>query len=140
MGYKRRTSRFHVDTGPCSLFERVRFKMQSPRRLKCHGKHVSERALQRGAPLEAICDFDPKEWDLMTAEVDEAKGKFVSSAWSRKIEGRTWWVVIGLGDSIKTVIEKESDGLHERIVHSGALFKRVDATNRELMAQEFRKE
>jgi hypothetical protein len=28
MGYKRETARFHIETGPESLFERVRYKMK----------------------------------------------------------------------------------------------------------------
>jgi hypothetical protein len=33
--------------------------------------------------------------------------KFVSSAWRRVVEGRGWWIVIGLHDTIETVFESK---------------------------------
>jgi hypothetical protein len=63
---------------------------------------------ERDAPLDTLAAFDAGEWDLVTAEVRADTGKFVNSAWTREIDGRRWWVVIGLQDTIETVIDPTS--------------------------------
>jgi len=73
-------ARFHVASGPQSLFDRVRFKMQSKRTLRVHASHLARRAAERSAPLAAIAIFGPAEWELVTAEVRVDSGKFVNSA------------------------------------------------------------
>ena len=136
MGYRRRTARFHVETGPAPLFERVHFKMEGPRQLGLHGPHVQERALERGAPLDRIRSFDSSDWELRTADVDVAKGKFVKSAWYRSMDGAGWWIVIGLGDVLMTVIDTDKFGLGPEVVRSGDLYRRVADVNAELMEAE----
>lgn len=92
--------------------------------------------MERGVPLELISTFDSDDWVLMTAEVDDTKGEFISSAWIREINGRTLWVVIGLGNSVKTIIEKDSNGINDEIVQSGTLYEHVAAVNQKLICQE----
>ena len=60
-------------------------------------------------------------------------GKFVNSAWTRQIDGRLWWVVIGLNETIETLIDTGKRGLGESIVTAGELYERVEQVNRELM-------
>jgi hypothetical protein len=136
MGTRFEKARFHVATGPPSLFDRVRFKMRGRRTLKVHAPHVAVRAADREAPLAAIADFDPAEWKLVTAEVRTDTGRFVNSAWACTIDGRQWWVVIGLHDTIETVIETTKRGLGDSVVTSGEVYDRVDRVNRALMAAE----
>jgi len=52
VGFK--TARFHVTTGPASLFERVRFKLQRNYELKVHPRHVRT-ARSNGALLSKSC-------------------------------------------------------------------------------------
>jgi hypothetical protein len=129
-------ARFHASTGPQSLFDRVRFKMRGKRTLRMHAGHLRERAIDRSAPLDAIAAFDADEWELMTTEVRTDTGKFVNSAWTRVIGGRRWWVVIGLHDTVETVIDTDKRGLGDAVVTSGDLYDRVERINRELMAEE----
>lgn len=136
MGYRGKTSRFHIETGPPSLFERVKFIMSKKQKLYFHGNHVSKRAIERSAPIDLMTEFDASKWNLMTAEVDEKKGKFVSSAWQKYVDGRSWWIVIGLGEAIKTIIETDKRGLSDEIICDGPLYEKVESVNRELMNQE----
>jgi hypothetical protein len=94
------------------------------------------RAAERDAPLALIAEFDSAEWELITAEVRTDTGRFVNSAWVREFNGRRWWVVVGLHDTIETVIETCKFGLGDSVVTTGELYDRVDRVNRELMASE----
>ena len=132
------TARFHVDTGPASLFERVHFKMGAPRRLRVPPGHAGGRVLERQAPVERLSEFDPQHWRLMTVEVRTDKGKFVSTAWSVSVDGQNWWVVIGLEGALKTVIDADSTkrGLGSTITAKGPLYDMVERVNRKLMEAE----
>ena len=76
---------------------------------------------------------------MVTVEARTDTGKFVNSAWVREIGGRRWWVVIGLHDTVETVIETDKRGLGEATVTAGELFDRVEHVNRELMTAESRR-
>ena len=129
------TARFHAWTGPPELFERVRFKMLDVRVLKTHARHVQDRAYERDAPLDTLQNFEPDRWRLMTAEVRTDKGKFVNSTWSVDVDSQEWWVVIGFGATMKTVIRaaRRKLALGADIVRSGELYDFVASVNRQLM-------
>jgi len=130
------TARFHIDTGPASLFARVRFKVGARRQLRLHAEHFQDRAGLRDAPIEDMRAFDAAKWRLRTAEVRTDTGKFVNSAWHRRIDGRDWWIVIGLHDTVMTVIDTRKHGLGLDIVTAGPLYEMVDCVNRGLMERE----
>lgn len=136
MGTRFDKARFHVSTGPQSLFDRVRFKMKGKRMLRVHASHLVTRAAERDAPLAVIAAFDACEWELVTVEVRTDTGKFVNSAWKREIDGQWWWVVVGLGDTIETVIDTDKRGLGESTVITGTLYELVERINRKLMSAE----
>lgn len=136
MGTRFEKARFHVSSGPQSLFDRVRFKMKGKRTLRGHAAHLADRATERDAPLAEIAAFNHREWELVTVEVRADTGKFVNSAWKRKINGKWWWVVVGFGDTIETVIDTDKRGLGESIITSGKLYELVERVNRELMFAE----
>src|SRR5262249_1034374 len=123
-------------TGPQSLFDRVRFKMKGKRTLRVHASHLARRVAERDAPLAMIAAFDASEWEIVTVEVRADTGKFVNSAWKRLINGQWWWVVIGLRDTIETVIDANKHGMGESIVTTGTLYDLVEQVNRELMRAE----
>ncbi|MFD7135677.1 hypothetical protein [Streptomyces sp. NPDC059894] len=129
------TARFHVESGPASLFTRVRHILREPVRLKAHGKHVTERLRERGASLDELTRFDPAGWELVSAEVRTDTGKWVKSTWRVRADERDWWVVVGLGNALVTVIGVDAGrrGTGEGIVTEGPLYTRVDAVNAELM-------
>ncbi|MFI2374830.1 hypothetical protein ACH5AO_07140 [Streptomyces sp. NPDC018964] len=129
------TVRFHVESGPDSLFTRVRHILSEPMRLKAHGTHVTDRLEQRGAPLDTLTRFEPESWELVSAEVRTDTGKWVKSTWRVWADERFWWVVIGLGNALVTVIDVDPRrrGMGEGIVTGGPLYARVDAVNAELM-------
>lgn len=137
MGTRFAKARFHVETGPQALFDRVRFRIRGRRELRVHARHFQERAYDRAAPLDRIKSFDAGQWELMSAEVRADTGKFVNSAWRRTINGTCWWIVIGLHDTLETVIRAGAKrGLGESIVRGGELYDFVEKVNGELMSQE----
>lgn len=131
-------ARFHVDFGPASLFDRVRFVMGTPRALRLHAAHLRERAAERNAPLELLSRFDPVRWRLLQATARIDTGKFVSSTWSVATPGGTWWVVVGLGDTILSTYDvlPGRSGRSGETVESGPLYEFVESVNRRLMEEE----
>jgi hypothetical protein len=129
-------ARFHVETGPAALFDRVRFKLSACRPLKMHAAHLQARVAERSAPLELLTAFDPQQWQLQMAEVRTDTGKFVNSAWAVEVSGQSWLVVIGFDDTVETVIPTDGRSPGERVVQGGPLFDRVAQVNAALMAAE----
>jgi hypothetical protein len=129
------TARFHVESGPASLFTRIRHILREPVRLKAHGAHVAQRLQERSAPLQDLTNFDPESWQLVSAEVRTDTGKWVKSTWRVRADARDWWVVVGLGNALVTVIDVEPwrRGSGDSILTQGPLHARVEAVNAELM-------
>lgn len=136
MGTRFKKARFHVLTGPKSLFDRVHFKMKGKRHLYINSQHFQERAQDHDAPIDIIKYFDSNEWELMTVEIRTDTGKFVNSSWTRSIDGTRWWIVIGFNDTVETVIKTDKMGLGSSIVKNGETYEYVDRVNRELMMAE----
>ena len=135
MGTRFERARFHVNTEPPSLFDRVRFKMAGQRGLCFRPRHAAERLFERDAPYDVLKTFDSESWELMTAEVRADSGKFVRTAWRVRHATRDWWVVIGYDGVVQTVFEASSDKTARgpRIVTEGELYEFVARVNRELM-------
>lgn len=134
--YKR--IRFHVEFGPPSLFERVRFKMKDVTTLYMDGVHFQTRASERNIPndiMDRLQQFDTNEWHVVTASVREDRGKFVDSTWEIVINGVRYWVTIGMGTFIKTIVIKETSGV-ENCIRSGEYYDFVEEVNRKLMDEE----
>ena len=130
--------RFHVDFGPDSLFERVRFKMKDIHELRLDGNHFNQRVSERNIPdsvMQSLLYFDLNEWTLKTVEVRKDKGKFYSSTWERVVNGTSYWVTIGLKDFIITIVRKDSSGAL-KCIKEGEYFDFVEKVNRELMESE----
>lgn len=128
-------SRFHVKFGPESLFRRVEFKMREVNELLIHGKHFIDRVKERNIPKEminSITCFDFNEWDLVVAEVRNDKGKFVNSTWEKIIDNERYWITIGFGNTIQTIVVKETNG-EDKCIRSGEIYKFVEEVNKELM-------
>lgn len=129
-------SRFQIDYGPDSLFKRVHYVFsKKSEKLKQHGKHYNARLLARSIPEEVrteIAFFDIRKWKLVSSEVRNDTGKFISSTWEKEINGVRYWLVIGLHDTIETIIKKESDGL-SNIISGGEIYDFVSNVNSELM-------
>lgn len=137
MAFSFDTHRFHVETGPDALFERVR-QVMTPTDLQIHADHFQKRATEREAPVEAIRSFDPTQphWELKTAEVRTDSGKFVSTGWRVCVHGETWWVVIGLKDTIITIYRSDKRGLGDGIVRDGLLYAYVRSVNQQMVRNE----
>lgn len=71
----------------------------------------------------------------MTAEVRTDTGKFVSSSWSCHLEGvngrtNTWFVVIGLGNMVQTIIPSKKRGTGPSIIGpDNELYGKVQKAN-----------
>lgn len=129
--------RFHVETGPASLFERVHQVFDGPRRLRLHAGHLADRAQRWSAPLAELELLDPQDWELVLVEVRADTGKFVNTTWRRPIKGRDWWVVVGYRDTIRTVYPADP-GKRARgrdIVTEGEMWQHVAAVNQHLVDQ-----
>ena len=137
-GPRFKTARFHVETGPQSLFDRVRFKMAGRRKLKFHAAHLRQRLQERGVPTDLLQQFDADTWELVSAEVRVDTGKFVNSTWVCEGAGERWWVVIGFRDTVENVLAANKVGLgpDPDIVTSGPLYQRVRQVNEVLMDDE----
>lgn len=132
------TARFHVEFGPESLFVRVRFKMGNVHKLYLDGKHFKQRLDERAIPddiVHTLCDFDINSWVLRTAEVRTDRGKFVNSSWERTLHGHRFQVTIGLGNYVKTIVDRTSSGV-DKCIRCGELFDMVARVNAELMKEE----
>lgn len=112
--------------------------MQDTHKLYLDGTHYKKRLSERDIPpeiLEALMDFDANTWTLQTAEVRTDRGKFVNSTWEKIIGGHHYWVTIGIGNYVKTIVDKETSGM-DKCVRFGALYDFVEYVNAELMATE----
>lgn len=127
-------SRFHIEFGPKSLFERVTFKMKDIHELK-FTSHCINRCIERKIPnyiVEKIKEFNIEDWSLVTSEVRNDKGKFINSTWERIIDNNKYWITIGFNNVVQTVVIKNSRGT-DKIIRSGELYNFVDKVNKELM-------
>lgn len=141
-GKKRRfcfdTAKFHVDYGPNSLFDRVRYKMGNVTELRFNIPHYQQRVVERNIPEKVLWEmqyFDAAKWSVESAEVRTDSGKFISSTWVRKIDGRLFSITIGLGNSVVTIYEKNSTGTSQ-CIRSGPLYDFVSEVNQKLMNEE----
>lgn len=128
-------SRFHVKFGPEALFQRVEFKMREVNELLIHGSHFIERVKERSIPKEiinSIVCFDFNEWNLVVAEVRNDKGKFVNSTWEKVFHNKKYWITIGFGNTIETIVVKDSSG-EDKCIKSGEIYEFVEEVNKKLM-------
>lgn len=133
--YKR--VRFHIEFGPASLFERVRYKMKDVTILYMDGRHFRKRVCERNIPdvvISKLLKFDANVWKLKTASVREDRGKFVDSTWEVEINGVRYWVTIGMGNYIRTIVAKETSGI-EKCIREGEYYDFVDQVNKDLMEE-----
>ncbi len=144
--FKFERARFHVDTGPVSLFERVRFIMRRVRSVKIDGPHFTMRVKERNIPsevVEMVASFNASDWSVVSAEVRVDKGKFVASSWGREYNGRYYVVVIGLGDIAETIYDTDlpcpkfrPGRLKNFLEHRSPFYDFVEKVNQELMNAE----
>ena len=130
--------RFHVDTGPYSLFRRVRFKMKDVTNLRIDGKHFSSRCIERNIPedlIKKIQCFSKEEWTVKTAEVRIDSGKFINSTWETIYQGQRYWITIGWNQLVETIVIKNCSG-KSGITTSGEIYDFVETVNANLMLKE----
>lgn len=130
--------RFNIEFGPPSLFERVKFKMKDVTTLYLDGQHFKQRLSERNIPQEVydkLKSFSADEWQLRTAEVRSDKGKFINSTWEIELNECRYWVTIGLGNFIQTIVVKDTSGV-DKCVRSGEFYDFVEQVNRALMDED----
>lgn len=130
-------SRFHIEFGPASLFERVIFKMKDIDELK-FTTHCINRCIERRIPIHIIDEikqFNIQNWKVVTSEVRNDKGKFINSTWERIIDNRKYWITIGFNNVVQTVVIKNSKGT-DKAIRRGEIYDFVDKVNKELMSQD----
>jgi len=133
-GVRFNTSRFHVLTGPTELFDRVKQKMTGSV-IKLHAAHLRQRLEERDIPEEIFESFSSETWELMTVEVRNDSGKFVSSAWRCQVKDTYLWIVIGLHNTVQTAMFTDKKGLGNEVVREGSFYKKVQIVNKELLGR-----
>ena len=101
---------------------------------KCYREYISERDISPKF-LDALLDFDAKTWNLQTAEVRTDRGKLVNSTWKKVIDGHHHWITIGIGNYVKTIVDRTTSGM-DKCVRSGDLYDFVERVNAELITAE----
>lgn len=144
--FKFERARFHVGTGPASLFERIRFIMRGVHSVKVDGSHFTMRVKERRIPsevVEKVAFFNASDWSVVSAEVRVDKGKFVASSWGREYNGRYYVVIIGLGDLAETIYDTDlpcpkfrPGRLKNFLENRSPFYDFVEKVNRELMDAE----
>ena len=134
MPSKFETRRFHVLTGPASLFERVRFKVLSDPQTLRPGGHARSRRVEYGIPSSILESF-PNDWVVMLAEVRVDSGRFVRSTWRKVIGHEAFWLVIGYNPQVVTIYKSGLGkvAMSEIIVTRGEFYNFVAKINHELM-------
>lgn len=135
---KLEVARFRFESGPKELFDRVLYKMKDQHML-LYSEHFQKRAVDRKIPMEVIRKvekFDCEDWSLIMAEVRVDKYKFVNSTWEMLYENNRYWITIGFGNNVQTIVRKTSSGLEE-IFQSGEIYDNVKQVNRELMLDDY---
>lgn len=98
-------------------------------------KHCINRYIERKIPsyiVEKIKKFNIEDWNLVTAEVRNDKGKFINSTWEIIIDNNKYWITIGFNNVVQTVVIKNSKGT-DKAIRSGEIYNLVDRVNKELM-------
>ncbi|MDH6465048.1 hypothetical protein M2302_005249 [Micromonospora sp. A200] len=128
-------ARFHVQTGPEPLFVRVRQVFTDPRQLRLHGSHLRERTAGRDAPIDDLKRFESDAWELMLVEARTDTGRFVSTTWRRSYPDADWWVVVGFGDTVRTLYRASpgKSGRGDGIVIGGPLWDLANEVNAKLI-------
>ena len=144
--FKFERARFHVNTGPTSLFERVKFIMRGNRPVKIDGPHFTMRVKERHIPsevVEMVASFNASDWSVVSAEVRVDKGKFVASSWGREYNGHYYVVIIGLGDIAETIYDTDlpcpkfrPGRLKNFLENRSPFYDFVEKVNQELMDAE----
>lgn len=100
------------DSGPPSLYTRVRQVLSAPRLLAIKPERLA--SLARTWPMtqeemEQVVHFDSADWTLFKVEVRLDTGKFICSTWYRWIGEKCFFVDIGFGDKIERIQWARSD-------------------------------
>lgn len=85
--------------------------------------------------MQKIKNFSSDDWNLKTCEVRTDSGKFVNSSWEFTFDDEKYWITIGFGETVQTVVKKKSSG-KSNIVTCGEFYNFVEQVNRGLMLQE----
>ena len=107
---KFRVCRFYVESGPPSLFARVKYIMDAKTNIKVDRPHFVCRVRERRIPAQVVRlvnNFEARRWEVISAEVRADTGKFISSTWGRIYAKRYYVVTIGIGDIAETIYESE---------------------------------
>ena len=72
---------------------------------------------------------------MVAASVRSDRGKFVDSTWEACVDDLRYWVTIGMGNYVRTIVAKDSSGV-EKCVRGGDFYEFVERVNRELMDAE----
>lgn len=57
------------------------------------------------------------------------------ATWEKRLGQDKYWITVGFGDVVQTIIKKESDGLGYNIIKDGPMYDIVLKVNQELMKQ-----
>lgn len=130
------------DSGPPSLYKRVKQVLSAPRLLAIKPERLANLAKtwpMTQEEMEQVVHFDSADWTLFKVEVRLDTGKFICSTWYRWIGEKCFFVDIGFGDKIERVQWSRSDYIDDIRMwcdnDNKALVDFVEKVNATLMAE-----
>ena len=102
----------HPDSGPGSLYKRVRQVFSTPRLLGIKPERLAKLAKtwpMTPEEMEQVIHFYPEEWTLYAVEVRCDTGKFICTTWHRWIGDKCFFVDIGYGECVDRLRWARSD-------------------------------
>ncbi|MUL78788.1 hypothetical protein [Mycolicibacterium sp. CBMA 226] len=92
---KTRTFRFHAKHGPALLFETAGDQLKALTGLNLEIPHAKLRFDEREIPLGFLTDFQPEDWELITAETAMQTGRITYMSLRRTLESEKYlWIVL----------------------------------------------
>jgi hypothetical protein len=110
--------------------------MSRQKGLKFHGTHFQTRAVERKIPSDALEDFCGPAWKLVDVEVRTDSGKFVACGFTKIINGKHLYIVVGFGATIKTAVWKSGERAPGFTIIDGPIYEKVAQVNHELLIRD----
>ena len=129
------------DSGPSSLYKRVRQVFSAPRLLAITSERLANIAKTWPITTEEmnqVVHFNSSEWTLFAVEVRLDTGKFICSTWCKCIGEKCFFVDIGFGDKVERIQWARSDYIDDIRMwcdnYNQKVFEFVESVNASLLA------
>ncbi len=132
----------YPDSGPVSLYKRVRQVFSTPRLLGIKPERLAKLAKtwpMTPEEMDQVIHFYPEEWTLYEVRVRCDTGKFICTTWNRWIGEKCFFVDIGYGEKVERLRWARSDYIDDLWLwcdnNDTALVEFVESVNATLLAE-----